>query len=278
MIVTRFAPSPTGHLHLGHAYAARFANDAAKAAGGKFLLRIEDIDPTRCKPELIEPMMTDLRWLGLSWEQPVRQQSQHLNEYAKAFMKLRDLGVVYPCFCTRKEILAEATRAGQAPHSDDETLIYAGTCRNLSEDERQEKLALHSVANWRLDVAKARAMAGELFWHDRVVGKVNAKPEMFGDVVLTRKDVATSYHLSVTVDDFFQGVTLVTRGVDLFDATHIHRLLQALLGYATPDYHHHPLCLDANGRRYAKRDQAVTLKVLRDSGKSPEDVWLLTKA
>jgi glutamyl-Q tRNA(Asp) synthetase len=269
MSVTRFAPSPTGLLHLGHAYAARFAYDAVRQAGGQFLLRIEDIDPTRCKPELIAPILEDLHWLGLSWDGPVRLQSEHLADYQNAFDRLQKLGVVYPCFCTRRDIEQAAT----APHAGEEGPVYPGTCRILSSDQRAEKLAVAGKANWRLDLSQALAITGELLLHDRVHGRITATPELFGDVVLCRKDVPTSYHLSVTVDDHLQGITLVTRGEDLFTATHVHRVLQALLGYAPPDYHHHKLCIDASGRRYAKRDQSVTIRALRESGVTPEDVW-----
>jgi glutamyl-Q tRNA(Asp) synthetase len=263
--ITRFAPSPTGYLHLGHAYSALFAYEAAQKTGGRFLLRIEDIDPARCKPEFTEAIFEDLRWLGLSWEEPVRKQSQHLADYAAALDQLRGRGVLYPCFCTRREIMQEAAASGHAPHGD-EGLIYPGTCHNLLPQQQAEKLARHKSANWRLDIAKALASTGPLTWHDRAQGRIEAKPETFGDVVLARKDVPTSYHLSVTVDDHLQGVTLVTRGEDLFRATDIHRLLQALFGYATPDYHHHPLKCDESGRRYAKRDRAVTLRSLRAEG------------
>ena len=270
-IVTRFAPSPTGHLHLGHAYSALFAYEAAQRAAGRFILRIEDIDPVRCKPEFTASIYEDLSWLGLTWEEPVRKQSEHLDDYARALNKLRSLGVVYPCFCTRRNIMLEANAAGRAPHGMGGAL-YPGTCRNFSHTEQVEKLAEHTTANWRLDIAKAQKMTGALMWHDQEVGMIEAKPEDFGDVVLARKDVPTSYHLSVTVDDHLQGVTLVTRGDDLFRATDIHRLLQALLGYEVPDYHHHPLLTDDSGRRYAKRDKAVTLRSMRKAGATVNDI------
>jgi glutamyl-Q tRNA(Asp) synthetase len=275
VIVTRFAPSPTGYLHLGHAYSALFAYEAAQKAGGKFLLRIEDIDPVRCKPEFTDAIIEDLGWLGLTWEQPVRDQSQHLDDYVAALNQLRAQGLVYPCFCTRREVEAEAANAVHAPHlpfSFAETVVYPGTCRNLSAQERDQQLAQNKTANWRLDVTKAVAITGPLLWHDEARGEQQAKPQDFGDVVLARKDVPTSYHLSVTVDDHLQGITFVTRGEDLFRATDIHRLLQALLGYATPHYHHHKLLTDAEGKRFAKRDKAVTLRALRAEGKTPEDV------
>jgi len=274
VIVTRFAPSPTGRLHLGSAFSALFAYEAARREDGKFLLRIEDIDPLRCKPEFIDAIFEDLRWLSLDWPEPVRRQAEHMDDYAAALETLRAKGVVYPCFCTRKEIIAEAAEASHAPHLSvhgPDGPVYPGTCRNLSADERAEKLA-EGPANWRLAVEKAGALAGPLFWHDRARGKIEANPQDFGDVVIARKDVPTSYHLSVTVDDHLQGITLVTRGEDLLRATDIHRLLQALLGYETPDYHHHPLLKGEDGKRFAKRDQAATLQALRASGKTAEEV------
>lgn len=269
--VTRFAPSPTGYLHLGHAYSALFAFHAAQKNRGRFLLRIEDIDPVRCKPEFTQAIFEDLHWLGLKWEEPVRKQSEHLPDYAAALERLRNLGVLYPCFCTRREIAEEAAASGHAPHGA-EGLIYPGTCRNLSPQQQAEKLQQHTNANWRLDVAKAKTIAGALTWHDAARGTIDAKPENFGDVVLARKDVPTSYHLSVTVDDHLQGVTLVTRGDDLFPSTHIHCLLQALLGYAAPAYHHHPLLKDEGGRRYAKRDESLTLRSMRVEGITPGQI------
>lgn len=273
-MITRFAPSPTGHLHLGHAYSALFAYEAARREKGKFLLRIEDIDPIRCKPDFADDLIEDLHWLGLRWEEPIRRQSRHLADYQAALAKLQKQGVIYPCFCTRKEVLAEAAGAGHAPHlsAGPDGPLYPGTCRHLSGQERAERLGHNRVANWRLDTGKARALTGPLFWHDRAQGKIEARPEDFGDVVLARKDVPASYHLSVTVDDHLQGVSLVTRGNDLMRATDIHRLLQALLEYETPDYHHHPLLKDETGKRFAKRDQAVTLRALREGGRTAEDV------
>lgn len=275
MTVTRFAPSPTGYLHLGHAYSAFFAYDAARRGNGRFILRIEDIDPTRCKPEYTEGIYEDLRWLGLEWQEPVRKQSEHLDDYKAALEKLQRKGVVYPCFCTRKNVAEEAAAAGEAPHLSPlgpEGIIYAGTCRNLSPRESEQKLLQYGTANWRLNLEKALKITGPLSWRDRDKGKIEARPEDFGDVVLARKDVPTSYHLSVTVDDHLQGVTLVTRGEDLFRATDIHRVLQALLGLDVPDYRHHPLLTDDKGKRFAKRDKAVTLRSLRESGKSNSQV------
>ncbi|WP_207457263.1 tRNA glutamyl-Q(34) synthetase GluQRS [Azospirillum sp. SYSU D00513] len=269
--VTRFAPSPTGHLHLGHAHSALFGWRAARMAGGRFLLRIEDIDAGRCRPVFESDLMDDLAWLGLDWDGPVRRQSDHFDDYRAALARLQALGLVYPCFCTRKEIAAEAARAGQAPHGPD-GLLYPGTCRHLPESLRAERLAAGGPYALRLDVAAAKALAGPLRWHDRAQGWQEAAPEILGDVVLARKDTPTSYHLSVTVDDDLQGITLVTRGQDLFFATHLHRLLQALLGLAVPDYHHHGLLVNERGERLAKRDGARSLRTLREAGHSPAEV------
>ncbi|MFA4993719.1 MAG: tRNA glutamyl-Q(34) synthetase GluQRS [Bdellovibrionales bacterium] len=274
MPTTRFAPSPTGYLHLGHAYSALFASRAAD--GGTFLLRIEDIDPIRCKPEFTESIFEDLHWVGLKWPEPVRRQSQHMSDYTSALDKLREKGLVYPCFCTRREIEQEALKSGMAPHVEDGTVVYPGTCRHLSERDRTRKSAQQETVCWRLDVKAAVRSAGSLFWHDRVRGKIEATPEIFGDVVLARKDVPTSYHLSVTVDDHIQGVTLVTRGEDLFASTHVHRLLQALLGFETPEYYHHAILMDASGHRYAKRDKSATLRELRKQGRKPEEIIIGT--
>jgi glutamyl-Q tRNA(Asp) synthetase len=269
--VTRFAPSPTGLLHLGHAHSALFGWKAARERDGVFLLRIEDIDPGRCRAEFERSLMEDLAWLGLTWPEPVRQQSEHMDDYRVALVRLGDIGVTYPCFCTRREIEDEIARAGHAPHGPDGAL-YPGTCRHLSEDERAMRIAAGDAFAVRLDVGRAGALAGPLSWHDEAAGTVGAVPEILGDVVLARKDVPTSYHLSVTVDDALQGVTLVTRGRDLFHATHLHRLLQALLGLPVPDYHHHGLLTNDRGERLAKRDKAVSLRALREGGKTPAEV------
>jgi glutamyl-Q tRNA(Asp) synthetase len=280
MIVTRFAPSPTGFLHLGHAYAALSAYEAARAGGGRFILRIEDIDTTRCRREFEYAIFDDLRWLGIAWEEPVRRQSEHFADYALALAKLKTAGLVYPCFCTRKEIAAEIARAGMAP-SASESLegMYPGTCRSLSEGERARRIAGGKVYALRLDVATARARhAGVLAFveHGRgpngETGNQTAQPEFSGDIVLARKELPTSYHLAVVVDDALQGVTLVTRGQDLFPATGIQRLLQALLGFPVPEYAHHPLVLDAEGRKFSKRDRGATLAGLREAGRTVAEV------
>jgi glutamyl-Q tRNA(Asp) synthetase len=270
MPVTRFAPSPTGYLHLGHAYSALFAARAAE--NGRFLLRIEDIDPIRCKPEYTKAIFEDLHWLGLKWPEPVRCQSKHLSDYTEALEKLKEKGLIYPCFCTRRDIEQEAQKSGLAPHRTDGGFIYPGTCKNLSSHERVEKLKTFKAVNWRLDATAALSLTGPLFWHDRVRGKINVNPNVLGDVVLARKDVPTSYHLSVTVDDHIQGVTLVTRSEDLFDSTHMHRLLQASLGFESLEYQHHKLLTDQSGQRYAKRDKSATLRALRESGKSSDEL------
>lgn len=275
-IVTRFAPSPTGHLHLGHAHSALFGWRAAREAGGRFLLRIEDIDPGRCRPEFERDLMEDLAWLGLDWETPVRRQSDHLDDYRAALERLQGMGVIYPCFCTRKDIAAEIARAGHAPHGPDGPL-YPGTCRHRAETDRAARIAAGAPYALRLDVACAKGLTGPLRWHDRGKGWQEATPEILGDVVLARKDTPTSYHLSVTTDDHLQGVTLVTRGEDLFFATHLHRLLQALLGYAVPEWHHHGLLTNERGERLAKRDKAQTLRSLREAGRTPAEVRALAE-
>jgi glutamyl-Q tRNA(Asp) synthetase len=273
-IVTRFAPSPTGHLHLGHAHSALVGWQAARRAGGRFLLRIEDIDQMRCRPEFTAAILEDLAWLGLDWDGPVRVQSEHLADYRAALDQLTRQGVTYPCFCTRADIQAEMARADAAPHGPDGPL-YPGTCRALAEAERAARMAAGVPFALRLDAGRAGMLAGPVFWHDEVAGRVTAEAVSHGDVVLARKDAPTTYHLAVTVDDALQGVTLVTRGEDLFAATHVHRLLQALLDLPTPRYRHHALITDAGGRRLAKRDRAQTLRALRDSGCSPAEARAL---
>lgn len=269
-MITRFAPSPTGFLHLGHAYSALFAANIAKRHGGRFILRIEDIDQTRCRPEFETAIYQDLAWLGLEWEEPVRRQSDHMEDYAGALKRLSDEDLVYPCFCTRQDIQREIAGAANAPHGPDGP-IYPGTCRSLSTGERARRIADGEPHALRLDMAAAVARTGPLTWDDAQASAVRAEPQSFGDVVLARKDTPTSYHLAVTLDDHLQDVTLVTRGTDLFPATHVHRQLQALLGLRTPAYHHHDLLVGEDGKRFAKRDKSLTLRSLRDSGKSPED-------
>jgi len=264
--ITRFAPSPTGRLHLGHAASAWFA-----AERGRFLLRIEDIDPSRCRPEWTQGILEDLAWLGLSWPEPVRLQSAHLEDYRAALRCLEDMEVLYPCFCTRREIEEEVRRAGAAPHGA-EGPVYPGTCRAMDPAERADRLAVCQGTSWRLDSAQATRLVGPLTWRDARKGLVPVRADLLGDVVVARKEIGTSYHLAVTVDDALQGVTLVTRGEDLFDSTHVHRLLQALLKLPEPAYHHHRLLLDETGKRFAKRDQSCTLQSLREAGVTPREI------
>ncbi len=267
--VTRFAPSPTGHLHLGHAYSALFAWHTARSEDGRFLLRIEDIDRQRCRPGFERDLLEDLDWLGLTWERPVRRQSDHFDAYRSALDALQALGVTYPCFCSRRDI---ALAAG-APHEEDGNgPLYPGRCRAVSVTEAAARIAGGQPYATRLHVANAVAITGQLDWTDRSAGPQTARPELLGDVVLDRRDTPSSYHLSVTVDDAIQGVTLVTRGTDLFAATHVHRLLQALLGLPTPGYHHHGLLTGADGKRLSKRDGALSIRALRDHGHTAAEI------
>ena len=266
-VVTRFAPSPTGELHLGHAYSARIAWARAREAGGRFLLRIEDIDIRRSRREFETAIREDLHWLGLDWDGAVRRQSEHFSDYGKALDVLDARGLIYPCFCTRADIAA----ATDAPHGPDGPL-YPGTCRHLSRAERRERLAAGEEHCYRLDAAKAAGEAGPYAFVDETRGRIEGQPLLFGDVVLARKELPASYHLAVVVDDALQGVTLVTRGHDLFTATHVQRLLQACLGYEAPAYAHHRLILDPSGKKFSKRDRSVTLESLRHAGASPQSV------
>ncbi len=270
VFATRFAPSPTGYLHRGHAYSALLAHQAAGDAGGRFLLRIEDIDATRCRPEYEAAILEDLAWLGLAWETPVRRQSEHLADYHADIEALRERGLVYRCFKTRKEI-----DIGRAPHEP--AVPYIGA--PLSADEEAERLARGEAFAWRLSLSAAREALGgfesltfveEGSGPDGETGVIQARPETAGDIVLARKDVGVAYHLAVVHDDALQGVTHVIRGQDLFEAAHIQRLLQALLDLPTPTYRHHGLLVGPDGKRYAKRDKAQTLRELRAAGVSAE--------
>ena len=275
MIVTRFAPSPTGFLHLGHAFAAL----TAARAGERFLVRIEDIDTTRCRPEFEDAIYEDLAWLGLDWEMPVLRQSERFEAYRTALDALQSQGLLYPCFCTRAEIAAEIARASEAPHGP-EGPVYPGTCRHLSEEQREARIASGAPYALRLDSQKAASIIGMLAFEEHGAGPegehgtIAVEPLLFGDVVLARKETPASYHLSVVVDDAFQGVTLVTRGNDLFAAAHIQRVLQALLGLPAPDYAHHKLILDKSGKKFSKRDSAATLRDLRANGITPYQIKL----
>jgi glutamyl-Q tRNA(Asp) synthetase len=268
MFVTRFAPSPTGLLHLGHAYSALFAYDAAMAAGGRFILRIEDIDVTRCKPEFEAAIYEDLAWLGIAWEAPVRRQSNHMADYGKVLDHLIGMGVMYRCFKTRKEMLADSD---SAPH--DVALPYYGAA--LSAADEATKLAAGEAFAWRLSMQKCQQHLGAAWSQLGCMmdgAWTHLDPLRMGDVILARKEFPTSYHLASVYDDALQGITYVVRGQDLIDAPHLHVLLQKLLGLATPDYHHHRLILGDDGKRLAKRHQSVTLRVLRADGATPQDI------
>ncbi|WP_138379650.1 tRNA glutamyl-Q(34) synthetase GluQRS [Luteithermobacter gelatinilyticus] len=272
VIRTRFAPSPTGYLHLGHACSASYAHDFARRHGGEFLLRMEDIDRTRCRPEFDVAIQEDLKWLGLDWDGPIRRQSRHMEDYQAALDRLRAQDLLYPCFCTRREIQAEIERSGYAPHGL-EGMLYPGLCRHLSPQEIETRLSQEKPFALRLDMQRALArLERSLYWHDLLAGPQKARPETLGDVVLARKDIPTSYHLSVVIDDALQKISHVIRGEDLFYATHLHRLLQHLLGLPTPVYAHHPLLLDEKGKRLSKRHKALTLRQMRAGGLTPRDL------
>lgn len=268
VVITRFAPSPTGQLHVGHGWSALLARDFARAHSGAFRLRIEDIDGSRSRPEHVAGVVDDLRWLGLEWDGPVVLQSERLPVYAEAVARLAEEGLAYPCFCTRAEIAHQIAASASAPHGPDGA-VYPGTCAALPPTVRAERIAAGELHAWRLDIAAASARAGPLTWPDMDAGTVAADPLPFGDIVLARKDAPGSYHLCATIDDGWMGVTQVIRSVDLRDATHVHRLLQALLELPTPAYRFHPLLVDASGRRLAKRDQGLTIAALRAQGADP---------
>jgi len=285
--VLRFAPSPNGWLHLGHACSALFAYETAKALHGRFLLRIEDIDVGRCRPEYEEAIYEDLAWLGLDWEQPVRRQSEHFADYEAALKRLRDMGLVYPCFATRKQITDAIAATGIGlrnwPVDPDGAPLYPGIYKNMAPAERSRLMWEGRTYAWRLDMEKALAKAEEIagapltFFEEGEgpngeTGTCMVKPALFGDVVIARKDVPTSYHLAVTVDDAIQGITLVTRGQDLFPATYVHRILQVLLGLPEPRYRHHRLIRDGAGRRLSKSARDMGLRELRAAGKAPADI------
>ena len=269
-IVTRFAPSPTGRLHLGHAYSALFAADAC-GPSGRFLLRIENIDIDRCRPEFEQWICEDLSWLGLQWETPVWRQSEHMADYAAALHRLESEELLFPCFCTRKDLQRQAMESASAPHGPDGAL-YPGTCRGLSAEVVADRKAAGDAFAMRLDMTAAANRAGPLTFYDRSRGEITVDTTSCGDVVLARKDVATCYHLAVTLDDAAQDVTLVTRGEDLLHATHVHRVLQALFDLPVPEYSHHDLLRSPSGKRFAKRDKAETIQALRERGRSPDDV------
>jgi glutamyl-Q tRNA(Asp) synthetase len=269
--ILRFAPSPNGRLHLGHAYSALFTWKAAKALGGTTLLRIEDIDRARCKPEFDSGLREDLAWLGLTWPKPVLRQSERFDAYQEAADQLRAKGLLYPCFCTRKEVAGRATRT-----DPDGAPLYPGTCRHLTSTERRDRLASRVAHQWRIDSAHACEVTGPLgvtsFNLEGIFSERPAEPGRWGDAVIVRKDTPTSYHLAVVVDDAFQQVTHVTRGMDLFHATDLHRLLQALLGLPEPFYCHHELIRDEVDTKLAKSRGSRSLRDLRDAGWTPADV------
>jgi glutamyl-Q tRNA(Asp) synthetase len=279
--VFRFAPSPNGYLHLGHAYSALLNFDSARAAGGRFLLRIEDIDATRCRPEFETAIYEDLAWLGLSWETPVRRQSEHLAAYREALEKLSAQGLVYPAFESRAEIarlVAQWEAGGSWPRDPDGAPLYPGTAKSLAPDARQRLIERGAPYALRLDLAAARGRAGNLAWNEQGAGpdgdsgQISARPEAWGDVILARKETPTSYHLSVVIDDALQGVTDVVRGQDLFHATSVHRLLQQLLGLPPPSYRHHRLLMNDTGQKLSKSTDATGLRELRSAGATPADI------
>ncbi|MGK0189614.1 MAG: glutamyl-Q tRNA(Asp) synthetase [Verrucomicrobiales bacterium] len=273
---TRFAPSPSGLLHLGHACSALAAWEVAGARCDQFILRIEDIDGTRCKQEFEVAIYEDLTWLGLSWNAPVMRQSERAAVYASALDQLKELAVIYPCFCTRREIQEEIARSVQAPHGPDGAL-YPGICKSLSNAERQRRQGNGESHAWRLDAAAAAAHTGPLQWTDLQHGKVGVDLSLLGDVVIARKDIGTSYHLAVVVDDAAQGVEVIVRGNDLYHATHVHRMLQQLLALPVPHWQHHPLICDENGQRLAKRSDARSIRNYRESGVTQQQVFELIR-
>ena len=276
VIVTRFAPSPTGLLHVGHVFSALEGWRLARDNGGRFLLRIEDIDRARCRDAFEHAILEDLAWLGIDWDGEVRRQSDHLADYASVLAELWARRLVYPCFCTRRQIAREVEQAQAAPHGP-LGLIYPGTCRTLAAAEVEARLEAGDHHAWRLDVTKAMDETGPLAWRTLDGSTIPVDTGIAGDVVLARKDIPTSYHLAVTHDDHVQGVTVVTRGCDLAPATHVHCLIRRLMGWKEPFHHHHRLLLGEDGRRHAKRDRSVTVRSLREAGLTPEDVLAMAR-
>ncbi len=268
---TRFAPSPTGHLHLGHVYAAKFASDLAAKNAGRFLLRFEDIDTTRVREEYYREIEHDLHWLGIEWSGTPMRQLDRMQAYSDALEQLKAMDAVYPCFCTRREIQSEIESMTHAPHGP-EGALYPGTCRALPQSETEDRLGAGDLHCWRLNASTAAELTDSLVFRDETQGSIVVDPFLLGDVVLARKDIATSYHLAVVVDDAYQEITDVTRGEDLLASTHVHRILQELLNLPEPQYHHHRLILDAQGKRLAKRDDSLSISTLREQGKSPDEV------
>jgi glutamyl-Q tRNA(Asp) synthetase len=266
-IITRFAPSPTGELHLGHAFAAKVAHDFARNANGLFFLRQEDIDSSRVKADFYDQIEVDLKWLGLFWDGEILHQSSRQQAYDAALDSIKSMELVYPCFCTRKDIQA----ALSAPHGSD-AVIYPGTCRHISKQEATDRITTGEAHCWRFHSEKAALVHGALNFQDLRFGKILVDPKINGDAILARKEIGVAYHLAVVADDAFQKITHVTRGEDLLGATHIHRQLQAILGFAEPTYLHHACICDENGKRLAKRDQARSIRAFRDAGLSPPEV------
>lgn len=272
MATTRFAPSPTGQLHLGHGYSALVAHDQARLTGGSYLLRIDDLDASRVRDVYRSGIDDDLAWLGIVPDAPPLVQSQRLPAYAAFLSRLKGAGLAYPCFCTRSEITAQIAASVAEPHGPDGP-VYPGTCRGIAPSVAVMRISSGEPHCWRLDMTEALARAGgPLKWRDVIKGVVVADPAPFGDIVLARRDAPAAYHLASTIDDAYQGITLVVRGADLFAATHVHRLLQALLELPTPAYHHHALIAGPDGRRLAKRDDAASIASLRQGGTNPVEL------
>jgi glutamyl-Q tRNA(Asp) synthetase len=277
LVRTRFAPSPTGRLHLGHVLAAQVAHSFARRSNGIFFLRHEDIDGPRVREEFYQGIEKDLEWLDLKWDGEPLRQTDRVAAYAVALGSLRGRHLAYPCFCTRREIQEEWARIGAAPQGPGSP-VYPGTCRQLAAEEQQEKIRSGISYAWRLNASKAGKLAGPLTFDDLRFGEIPVNPKLMGDVVLARKDIGTSYHLAVVVDDAFQEITHVTRGEDLLSSTHVHRLLQALLELPEPLYLHHPLMVDENGERLAKRNDSLSIATLRENGISPSEVLAQVRA
>jgi glutamyl-Q tRNA(Asp) synthetase len=272
MIITRFAPSPTGDLHLGHAFAAIVAHSIAQKNDGKFLLRFEDLDHTRVRENYYQSIENDLRWLALNWDQTPTKQSERTTYYQNALERLIEIDVVYKCFCTRKEIANEINNISNAPH-ETITSLYPNTCRSLSPVKKEQLINEGKSFSWRLNMKKASALYNDLYFTDLKYGLIKVNPELLGDVIIARKDIGFAYHLTVVIDDHFQKITHVTRGDDLLSSTHIHRILQKILDYDEPKYFHHSLITDENRKRLAKRDSPKSLQKMRADGSSIQQIY-----
>lgn len=275
MMRTRFAPSPTGNLHLGHAYAAKYASNLAKSNSGTFLLRFEDIDSTRVRQEYYQQIINDLNFIDIYWDAPPLKQSTRSTEYNKAINTLKDLNLIYPCYCSRKKINHELTQLANAPHGP-EGHHYPEICKKLSAETLQSNSKNPNlIPSWRFNSEQATTLYPNLIFNDSIHGKVKVDPSLLGDIILSRKDISTSYHIAVVVDDAFQEITDVTRGEDLIYSTHIHRVLQQALDLPTPNYHHHKLILDNHGDRLAKRNNAFSLLDLKNSKRTKAEILSL---